>query len=259
MDRRLYQANLDRMAAPGLVAIYERLVDELGPGFLMSRPTGHGPGRKHVLRFSRGSWNPLDFIVNNRDLRCYFRAPLFRHDPRALGQVRAAFPRGDVTDTGDYAFNFSDMPTCDRLIRFVNEDLRNVIEARPDDGGVAAPVIEVSVDLQEDSGADSVYWEGDRSRALHERIERDRRARDECLRLRGNGCAVCGLRLRDRYTGLSREVIEVHHLRPVAMSAGVYQVNPAIDLIPVCPNCHRVIHTTIPPMSAEQARTMLKP
>ena len=42
------------------------------------------------------------------------------------------------------------------------------------------------------------------------------------------------------YGELGKDYIEVHHLHPV--SQGERQVNPIEDLIPLCSNCHSMIH-----------------
>jgi predicted HNH restriction endonuclease len=42
------------------------------------------------------------------------------------------------------------------------------------------------------------------------------------------------------YGDLGKEFIEVHHLYPVAQ--GERNVNPITDLIPLCSNCHSMIH-----------------
>ncbi len=183
--------------------------------------------------------------MNASDLRCYFRAPLLSIHPGLLTLVETEFPQG-TRQGNEWVFNFSDAQTCMQLVNFVNGRLREFIESRP--GGRGQTVVpQVSVTLVEpESVSGSVYWEGDRARALHEQVERSSAARGACLRGQGTRCAVCGLRVRERYTGLSREVVEVHHLRPVSDTTGPYQLNPATDLVPVCPNCHRVIHSQVP-------------
>ena len=37
--------------------------------------------------------------------------------------------------------------------------------------------------------------------------------------------------------------IEVHHIKPLNEIGEEYVVNPITDLIPVCPNCHMVLHS----------------
>lgn len=36
-----------------------------------------------------------------------------------------------------------------------------------------------------------------------------------------------------------------------------YQVNPIVDLRPVCPNCHAMLHRTIPALSVDELRQIL--
>ncbi len=255
MDEKLHRENLGRTTSPTVRKLYGTLVDELGSGFMRSSPHSHGHIR-NVLRFSRGTLNPIDFIVNVSDLRCYFRSPLFSIHPDLSTLVETEFPQG-IRQGNEWVFNFDDARTCKRLIDFVNGRLRGFIEIRP--GGPATPVEErLSVTLVEPASVEgSVYWEGDRSRALHEQVERNSAARDACLRDQGARCIVCGLRVRERYAGLSREVVEVHHLRPLSDTIGPYQLNPATDLVPVCPNCHRVIHSQVPALEPGQVKAML--
>lgn len=40
-----------------------------------------------------------------------------------------------------------------------------------------------------------------------------------------------------------KEIIEVHHIVPVSQIGEAYVVDPIKDLIPVCPNCHAVLHS----------------
>ena len=47
----------------------------------------------------------------------------------------------------------------------------------------------------------------------------------------------------DKYNGeLGRDFIEVHHVKPLYMTNGEQEVDLKTDLVPVCPNCHRMIH-----------------
>ena len=36
--------------------------------------------------------------------------------------------------------------------------------------------------------------------------------------------------------------IHVHHIKPIAEIGTSYVINPATDLVPVCPNCHAMLH-----------------
>lgn len=72
------------------------------------------------------------------------------------------------------------------------------------------------------------------------RYERDRGNRKACIAHYGYVCQVCGTNFEETYGELGKEFIEVHHLHPVAQ--GERQVNPIEDLIPLCSNCHSMIH-----------------
>lgn len=72
------------------------------------------------------------------------------------------------------------------------------------------------------------------------RYERDRGNRKDCIAHYGYICQVCGMDFEKHYGELGKEFIEVHHLHPV--SQGERKVNPIVDLIPLCSNCHSMIH-----------------
>jgi 5-methylcytosine-specific restriction enzyme A len=86
------------------------------------------------------------------------------------------------------------------------------------------------------------------------RYERSRVNRAACLRHFGLRCRGCGDLVEDKYGVLGREVIHVHHIVPISQMGGPSEVNPLTDLIPLCPNCHNVVHREDPPVSIEWLR-----
>lgn len=82
--------------------------------------------------------------------------------------------------------------------------------------------------------------EGKKYEASVTRYERDRGNRNACIAHYGYVCQVCGMNFEQAYGELGKEYIEVHHLHPVAQ--GERHVNPIEDLIPLCSNCHSMIH-----------------
>ena len=82
--------------------------------------------------------------------------------------------------------------------------------------------------------------EGKKYESSVTRYERDRGNRKACIAHYGYVCQVCDMNFEQVYGELGKEFIEVHHLRPV--SQGECQVNPINDLIPLCSNCHSMIH-----------------
>lgn len=71
--------------------------------------------------------------------------------------------------------------------------------------------------------------------------ERNPKNRKKALKIHGTTCLACGFNFNDFYgEDLARDFIEVHHIKPI--SKGVQEINPKTDLIPVCSNCHSMIH-----------------
>ena len=87
-----------------------------------------------------------------------------------------------------------------------------------------------------------LYIEGTQQATLKIREESKRNfmARKDCLEIRGTRCLICGFDSEEQY-GVPG-IIDVHHLNPLA-NGEERMTNPATDLIPVCPTCHRVIHS----------------
>ena len=59
-------------------------------------------------------------------------------------------------------------------------------------------------------------------------------------------CVGCGFRAESLYGPDSRGMIEIHHTRPLYLRSGVgWRTAMAAALrqvVPLCPNCHRVVH-----------------
>ncbi|MCT2560072.1 HNH endonuclease [Tsuneonella sp. YG55] len=89
------------------------------------------------------------------------------------------------------------------------------------------------------------------------RRERNPRNRLLCLRIHGATCKICSLSPGQLY-GDAGAIIEVHHLQPLSLSGEPRAYDPATDLIPLCPNCHRAVHTRRPvPWTPEELRGKL--
>lgn len=101
--------------------------------------------------------------------------------------------------------------------------------------------------------------EGQLSEVTVKRRERSPRNRLLCLSIHGNHCAVCGFKPPERY-GPAGDIIEVHHIEPVGQLAAPRAYDPSTDLIPLCPNCHRAVHTRRPdPLLPDELRSLLRP
>jgi hypothetical protein len=101
------------------------------------------------------------------------------------------------------------------------------------------------------------YPEGARKAVTVNGIERDPRARRECIRYFGLRCQVCDLLFTERYGPLGQNFIHVHHIKPLGGTALPRRTDPTKDLVPVCPNCHAMLHQRTPPMSLAALRKQL--
>lgn len=114
------------------------------------------------------------------------------------------------------------------------------------------------VHLPEELPEGSQYQEGAVQQIKVNRYERDRKARDACLSHYGYICQVCQTRLSDLYGAIAEHLIHVHHIKPLNEIGKSYAVDPVADLIPVCPNCHAIIHLKNPPYLPDEVRSMLQ-
>jgi 5-methylcytosine-specific restriction endonuclease McrA len=102
------------------------------------------------------------------------------------------------------------------------------------------------------------YIEGALERIAVNRYERDPKARSMCIKHHGSICAACDTRLSDVYGAVAIGYIHVHHIVPIATIKAEYQLDPVRDLIPLCPNCHTIVHLRQEPFTIEEVKTMLR-
>jgi 5-methylcytosine-specific restriction protein A len=103
-----------------------------------------------------------------------------------------------------------------------------------------------------------VYWEGAATPVVTTRYERNASARKRCLKSWGYTCVVCGFNFEEFYGPIGKEYIHVHHVMPLAEIKELYQLNPETDLVPVCPNCHAMIHRRKPAYQIDDLRKMIQ-
>lgn len=88
--------------------------------------------------------------------------------------------------------------------------------------------------------------------------ERNAKARQACIAHYGAACQICRFDFAQFYGPMGRGVIHVHHRAQLARRDGEYEVDPIRDLIPVCPNCHAMIHLTREPLEPEALQSLIK-
>lgn len=99
--------------------------------------------------------------------------------------------------------------------------------------------------------------EGDEIEIVSKRYERNPINRQLCLDANGYKCAVCGFDFEKVYGDIGKNVIEVHHIIPVHTMGPGYVVDPIKEMIPLCSNCHTIVHKKNPPYTIEEIKTAL--
>ena len=84
--------------------------------------------------------------------------------------------------------------------------------------------------------------EGATKQYYGKRYERDPKNRKIALEVHGTVCVICGFDFEKVYGERGMGFIEVHHTVPLSSYDEEHTVNPETDLVPVCANCHRIIH-----------------
>lgn len=84
--------------------------------------------------------------------------------------------------------------------------------------------------------------EGSKKQIIVNAYERNVKARTHCIKIYGAKCAICGFDFGQFYGNEFEGKIHVHHKVALNEIQDEYEVDPEQDLIPVCPNCHLVLH-----------------
>ncbi|ELU8564980.1 HNH endonuclease [Vibrio alginolyticus] len=102
------------------------------------------------------------------------------------------------------------------------------------------------------------YFEGATMQVKVNRFERNPKARAACIAHHGLSCKVCDINFKNTYGSIGEDFIHVHHITPMSEIGKKYKVDPVKDLVPVCPNCHAMLHRRTPPYSVYELRNKLR-
>lgn len=125
-------------------------------------------------------------------------------------------------------------------------------------GWVDGVSIDVNAFLPEEVPEPTEMTEGTVSRISVNAYERNPVARRSCIAHHGCRCCICGFDFAEVYGEAGEGYIHVHHLRALSEIGREYTVDPINDLLPVCPNCHAILHRRVPAYSLDDIRSFLK-
>lgn len=245
------------------------------------QPTGYPPSQTFTLRTTVG-WRSLDVRFRPGN----FAGDLLAAMGCADEANRAAFQAVLDSCTQDGAgvefqvngelLNYHDLSAWGEHWRTMTLVIRRgmlaINDGNPDEDGrlihlwtlrgvsAVLALLPIEHDIEDDILPDSEGLpEGTVVRVEMNRYERDRRNRAAALAIHGYRCKVCNLRMDERYGEAAAGLVEVHHVTPVSNLGPDYIIDPRNDLVPLCPNCHSVVHRRIPPFSIDEVRAMLRP
>ena len=98
------------------------------------------------------------------------------------------------------------------------------------------------------------------TRNIRERNPIARRESEEYYRARDEGqlrCQGCNIDFSVTYGPRGAGFMHFHHLAPLSEAIGRRAVSGAADLVPLCPNCHAMVHRGDDILSIEQLRDLL--
>lgn len=117
---------------------------------------------------------------------------------------------------------------------------------------------EMGSQLAEEIDTPESFIEGASKTVSVNTYERSADARAKCISHYGYNCSVCDFDFEKVYGAIGENYIHVHHIVPLAEIRKEYVLDPIKDLIPVCANCHAIIHRARPALTVEQLKQHLE-
>lgn len=94
---------------------------------------------------------------------------------------------------------------------------------------------DISNDLESSS-------EGKSSKRYVTTYERNPENRKRAIAVHGVTCKACEFNFEQFYGAYAKDYIQIHHITPLSELEGPKNINPETELIPLCANCHAIIH-----------------
>ncbi|RUO39241.1 restriction endonuclease [Pseudidiomarina aestuarii] len=86
------------------------------------------------------------------------------------------------------------------------------------------------------------YRDGEKKLKFVTTYERNPALRKQAIAIHGLSCRACGFNFGDFYGEYAEGFIHIHHIIPVSELDGPRTIDPETDLVPLCANCHSVVH-----------------
>ena len=175
----------------------------------------------------------------------------FWKDKTQLGSIKeyAVFEKLQKVDKATLSFDYflqkklvSDAPIQGRRTdrdKALNDPIRIFLDHIVNEFGNDA----LETNYPDEANVESkTFPEGAKQTVQVNRYERNPEARAKCIEFHKARCKVCDMSFAETYGSFAKDFIHVHHKKPLYEISEQYEVDPKNDLIPVCPNCHAMLH-----------------
>lgn len=147
-----------------------------------------------------------------------------------------------------YPENYSNNIELAKLV----SNLNNMIHKDEKEGDNLLSLLEESWYVDE-----KWFVEGNAKLVQHIKKERSRELVKQFKEnLEDYSCSICGFSFEETYGQLGNGFIEAHHVKPISTLTKETKML-LDDLIAVCPNCHRMLHKSNPPLSGEKLKAII--
>lgn len=140
------------------------------------------------------------------------------------------------------------------------DEVINLIISRMDNNYTCMPNIIAEEIIDENNN----FLEGAKKQITVNAYERNRQARQKCIdyyKKKNNGilkCEICGFDFSKVYGEQFKHCINIHHTKEISEIGEEYEVNPEKDLLPVCPNCHMILHSKRPAYTPKEVKMIIE-
>jgi len=125
-------------------------------------------------------------------------------------------------------------------VRPINESTYHLIASKSTQTEVSEPRSLYIVDDQHNE-LESLS-EGTPSKRYVTMYERNPKYRKQAIAIHGDSCSACGFNFGKFYGEYAEGYIHIHHVVPVSEFELPKKIDPETDLVPLCANCHSVVH-----------------
>jgi len=145
-------------------------------------------------------------------------------------------------------------------VRQIDLNIYNLILSKLSSSGVLESTAKYEIDEQvndRDNGLES-YKEGKTTSRYVTTYERNPQLRKQAIAIHGDSCIACKFNFGKTYGEYAEGFIHIHHIVPVSEYESPQSIDPEKDLVPLCANCHSVVHRKRKEtLTVEQLKTLL--